>query len=750
MRPQCIVPVVLLLNVIAIAWCDRASAQADTTQVRTSVLRGSVRVAKTLAPVIGARISVTGTTLGAVAKADGSYRISNIPVGHYILKVTALGFDPAIVEAVVGSGHQSVVDIEMTESAIKGDTITVQGSREFQAINSAAVVSVTPFSIQDVNRYAAAFQDPSRMANNFAGVLGRGTTNNYIVVRGGSPMELLWRLDGIDILNPNHLGKNGSTGGLVSAINSNMLGNSDFLTGAFPAQYGTKMSAVFDLRTRDGNTERYEGLAEISFNGLEGMAEGPVPGLNGSSFVIGYRHSTLDVLHQLGILDYNTLPNFDDAMAKVRLRVSDNDLINLTGLWGKASIDARNTSNEEIGKGSGVLAYGLDWQHLFSSSLVAHLLVNHSGNTFDEGISGSTESVSIGLNTARFTLLYLPTPSFNVECGAAYQPFMTTIPSLSYPYNGDTTINTTFAQGYVTASWHPIAPIALNAGMFWQYIDYDTSSSFEPRASISWSPSEEHSFALAYGIHRQPQPLQFTQAEHIVAGYTFRPESDLLFKAEAYVKNYSHVPVHASVLDDYSFLNEGFASRIDYTDLMSTGTGKTYGAEFTFMKHYNDGYYITATASYVRQQFRGSDGILHWGAFDNRYIMNLVGGYDFHLGASTTLTLSEKFTVAGGGAYTPFVMDPNDSARFGMLDEAHAYSLHNPAYVRLDVNAEFHFNWAASSLTIYASVLNALNINNVMYRYFKTTYDELGNRHGEEVYDYDLPIVPVVGLRYEF
>lgn len=732
-----------MASVLAITSVSKLAAQSDSVEVRKGVVRGIVISGQSKQPVPKARITIESTKLGAIASVNGEYRIENVPVGHYLIKAQSLGFSPLVQEVIVTSAHQTVLSFELNETAIRGDSIVVSGNRTFDPINSAAVISATPFTIQDVNRYAAAFQDPSRMAENFAGVYGRGTTNNYIVVRGGSPIELLWRLDGIEVSNPNHFGKNGSSGGLVSAINTSMLGNSDFLTGAFPAQYGTKLSAVFDLHTRDGNSETIEGSAQLSFNGMEAMAEGPIPVSTGSSFLVGFRHSTLSFLHEIGLLDYDELPDFDDAMAKLHLVITDRDNVNLTGLWGNAKLKATYTSGEEIGNGSKILVGGLNWQHIFNDELIANLRVNHVANSFSEGLSAGNESVSIWTNTVKAELSFIPVNALTIETGLAaqrtnfvlHQPLFT-------DFFLDTTQRTSLYQAYLNCNWHIIPEVILNAGIYHQYIAYDSGSSYEPRISLAWSPADEHSIAIAFGLHRQPEPLKFATAKHYVVGYTYRPSSDILLKVEAYQKDYSDVPIHEHSLDSYSFLNVGYADRIDFEDLVNKGVGKVYGAEFTFLKHYNEGYYLTTTASYIRQQFAGSDGITHWGTFDNIYILNILGGYDFQLGASSMFTLSEKFTIAGGGTYTPFDMARSDTAGYGIIDSARGFSARNPPYIRLDVNAEFHFNWSKTSMTIYASILNALNIQNIVFRRYRFG--------GELGYEYDLPIIPILGIRFDF
>src|SRR5579883_1719939 len=640
---------------------SQAHSQADSLARKTSTLRGTVTAASTGLPIIGARVKVLTTKLGGITNSTGEYRIQNMAVGHYSVTVTSNEFASQTQEVVVTSAHQAVLDFSLQERrSEKGDTLNVYGTLALTPVNPFALSSVTPFSVEDVNRYAAAFQDPSRMAENFAGVYGRGSTNNYLVVRGGSPTELLWRLDGIDIPNPNHFGKNGSTGGLVSAINSAMLGNSDFFSGAFPAEYGTRLSAVFDLHTRNGNTENTEGRLEASLNGLEALAEGPLPKLEGASYLVGYRHSTIEVLRNVGILssDYTDLPDFDDAMLKLHIPAGERNQINMTGLWGAAHVNVQSTTNEELGSGSGILVGGIDWQHLYSDALLGHVYVNYAGNRYEEGLGyfSGTEKVYTGYTTAKTTLTYTPNAFHSIEAGASAQRGNYELQNID-GYRFDTSFYSNDYTAFLNWNWRIAPPLVLNTGVFSQYMYWhlpwiasqfvvtDSTWTLEPRVSLAWSPEEAHTFSLAFGIHEQPEPFAFTKAAHYVAGYTFRASDDLLIKAETYLKHYTDVPIHASTLDDYSLLNEGYASRIDFSDLTNKGTGRTYGAELTVLKHYSSGYFVTGTASLVRQEFAGSNGIWHFGTFDNVYILNAVSGFDIALSPSSMMTLGEKFTI---------------------------------------------------------------------------------------------------------
>ncbi len=189
-------------------------ADEQTQYVQT--IKGNVVNAKNLLPVVGASISVVGTKLGAYTTKEGNFRIPNIPIGRYSIKVTAIGFEPRIFNLLLTSGKESVLNVQLNEDVVRlQELVVTEKKANFKPINESVIVSATEFSIDDVQRFAGSRMDPARMAQNFAGVLGANDTRNDIIIRGGSPIELLWRIDGLDIPNPNHFATQGATGGPV-------------------------------------------------------------------------------------------------------------------------------------------------------------------------------------------------------------------------------------------------------------------------------------------------------------------------------------------------------------------------------------------------------------------------------------------------------------------------------------------------------------------------------------------------------
>ena len=203
----------------------------------------------------------------------------------------------------VGTGKELVLKIELTESitALDEVVITAGSDNKAEAFNEMATVSARSFSVEETKRFAAGISDPARMITAYAGVTGNGGDDqNAIVIRGNSPRGLLWRLEGMEIPNPNHFASEGTSSGGISILSSNTLARSDFFTGAFPAEFGNALSGAFDIMLRNGNNEKRETALQASVLGLEAALEGPINN-KGASYLINYRYSTLALFTRLGI-----------------------------------------------------------------------------------------------------------------------------------------------------------------------------------------------------------------------------------------------------------------------------------------------------------------------------------------------------------------------------------------------------------------------------------------------------------------
>ncbi len=250
------------------------------TKAQTQIVRGLILDTDSKMPLPNVSVILLGSQpiIGTVSDVDGRFRLEKVPIGRHSFQFQSLGYKSQTMNNVmVTSGKEVVLELSMVESVETLEEVVVVASEAKELpINEMAKVSARTFSLEEVTRFSGGRNDVARLATNFAGVSSANDSRNDIVVRGNSPTGLLWRVEGLPVATTNHFATFGTTGGPVSALNTNLLKTSDFLTGAFPAEYGNANAAVFDVKFRNGNTEKYEFTAQMSaFSGLELMAEGP-------------------------------------------------------------------------------------------------------------------------------------------------------------------------------------------------------------------------------------------------------------------------------------------------------------------------------------------------------------------------------------------------------------------------------------------------------------------------------------------
>ncbi|MGA2823876.1 MAG: carboxypeptidase-like regulatory domain-containing protein, partial [Bacteroidales bacterium] len=341
-----------------------------------STIRGTVADRSTQVPLAGATIILLNSDplAGTTTDANGNFKLPNVPIGKRQLKVSYVGYVPFITEVLnVSSGKETIVVIPLEETMITGAEVEIKGDyRKYGAINKMATVGVRSFSVDETSRFAGSYNDPARMAANYAGITSGVDNRNDIIVRGNSPMGLQWHIDGMEIPNPNHFAAVGTTGGPVTILNNNLLTNSDFFTGAYPASYGNALSGVFDLRMRAGNNEKHEYWFGIGWNGLEFGSEGPFSKKSRASYLFSYRYSLLDVLSRAGI-KLNVVPYYQDLNFKITVPTKKAGVFTIEGIGGLSFIelfDSRKKQSdwmfpdygEDLSNGSNLGVIGITYQ----------------------------------------------------------------------------------------------------------------------------------------------------------------------------------------------------------------------------------------------------------------------------------------------------------------------------------------------------------------------------------------------------
>lgn len=279
---------------------------AQTGTVPLQTVRGTVIDKQIQSSLPGAIITIVDLQpiKGAASDVEGRFRIQDVPVGRHTLKITMMGYDELILNIDVNSGKETVLKIEMVEKITSTNEVVIQATVDKEKPqNEMSTVSSRTFSVEETQRFAAAVNDPARMAMAYAGVQAAGDGGNNIVIRGNAPNGLLWRMEGVEVPNPNHFSSVGTAGGAISILSAQLLTNSDFMTGAFAAEYGNALSGVFDLKLRPGNNEKREFTFQAGVLGFDFAAEGPLSHRHNGSYLINYRYSTLSLLNNIGVLE---------------------------------------------------------------------------------------------------------------------------------------------------------------------------------------------------------------------------------------------------------------------------------------------------------------------------------------------------------------------------------------------------------------------------------------------------------------
>jgi len=719
----------------------------------------------------GVTVNIENAASSALTDDKGAFQLVNIPVGRQNLKATAVGYDEAVITNVeVTSSKEVVLEIKLKEKVTKMEEVIVKsGKSKNRALNEAAVVSARQLSTDEAFKYAGTRNDPSRMAQNFAGVSGTNDGRNDIIIRGNSPAGVLWRMDGIDIPNPNHFSTLGATGGPVSILNINTLKNSDFITSAFPSQYGNAIAGVFDVRLRNGNAAKHEFTGQMGFNGFEFGAEGPVSRSSGSSYLIDYRYSMVAALQKMG-LKFGTgaaTPYYQDLTFKINLPTAKAGTFSIFGLGGESHIhflpesqgdDNLYSSNDGTQRDrnfkslTGVI--GISHQYFYNSNTSSRTTFAISGFSakYNEDIveEGKENRRAFLRNSGQ--LKYSFSHSFNKKFSAKNQlsaGFVADINKLTlrqdYIKDGDSLLSilldaketAVLLKGFINWNHRFTDKLSANAGVYAQDFTVNNSISIEPRWNIKYQLKSNQSIALGAGLHSQTQPLEvyfyqtqnnngsitltnnkldFVKSVHAVLGYDVNLTKHFRLKAELYGQYIYNAAIEKTP-SSFSMLNSGSDFGLpDKTNLVNNGKGYNYGIELTAERFLHDGYYYLLTVSLFESKYKGSDNVWRNTAFNSNYVVNALGGKEWRLNNKTVFGIDTKITVTGGQRYKPFDVQASKNAGYIVYNDHEAYSLQNDAYLRWDLKFSYTRNLKSVTQKWYIDLQNLTNKKNIYIR----------------------------------
>lgn len=764
-------------------------------QNNTQNIRGVVTDKLSQTPLTGVVVQIASIQKSSSSDENGNFTLSNIPPDRYDISATFLGYKTiTIPNVVVTSGKEVIIDIAMEESYKQIGEVLVKANNKEGTVNKLATVSARTFSMEEVNRYAGGRSDPARLAANFAGVSAPDDSRNDIVIRGNSPVGVLWRIDGMNVTNPNHFASVGTTGGAVSALNTNLLKNSDFFTSAFPAEYGNATAGVFDLGFRNGNNKKSETTLQMGvITGLEATTEGPFSKKSDASYLIGYRYALAGVAQTLGVdIGTTATPSYQDLSFKINSGKSKFGKFSLFGILATSTIEiAGGNSNTLYGNGnqvdfaSKIGIVGLNHikqinakSYVSTTAGLNYSSTDQTGYSYDRPTSTSfiKEVNNVAKTSYNFSTSYNSKINARLFFKAGIQDEIIGLDLFyksknmildSYQQIWDYNSSTNFAQAFAHLKYGLTEKLNLNAGVHAQQFFLNNSTAIEPRLGLTYLVTNKSSLNFGYGLHSQMQPinvyflqstdangttvynnknLDFTKSHHVVLGYNIQPFNDWRIKSEVYYQSIYNVPV-TSFSSSYSMLNTGSTFKTDLQDsLVNSGTGENYGMELTLEKFFSKGYYGLFTSSIYSSKYVGSDGIERNSAFNGKYVFNILAGKEWKVGAQKRNKFSAdiKFTNAGGRAYTPIDLIASNATGREQLS-TDAYSSYYDNYYRLDVKVGFVLNSSKRKLSQSFSLdlQNVTDHDNV----FSMSYD---NRMQTLNTTYQLGFFPNVIYKLQF
>ena len=776
---------------------------------QTGVIKGTVIDKQSEISLSGATIELLNVknSIGSVTDQNGYFILKNIPVGRQTIRVSYIGFETVTIpNIVVSSGKNAILNIRLTEGFNQLDEVILTPETDKdRSINKLAEVSARQVVVDEINRFSGGRGDIGRLASNFAGVSAPDDNRNDIVIRGNSPSGLLWRLEGIPIPSPNHFATLGTTGGAVSAVNSNLLKNSDFFTSAFPAEYGNAIGGVFDLGFRKGNKDDYEFNAQVGvFTGIEALAEGPF-GKNRGSFVIGARISLASVAG-IGIGQTNAVPNYGDVSFNIDFGKSKLGSFSLFGILSSSNIDFIGDNidedeedairDEDTFVNSNISVIGLKHQirigeksflrTVIGNSIAENELTNNRFINLDTPEERVLPFTMVNSSETRTTFSTLFNSKINSKVTLRTGVLIERLGIESFTRSreeqsdndgdgdpdfftfSDSDENLTLIQPHIQGRFRLSEKITLNAGVHGLYSSLNNQFAIEPRASLRYKISSNQSISFGYGLHNQPvalpilffnedingtliqtnRDLEFVTSNQFVLGYDVKFSDNWRGKVEIYHQDITNAAVEAFP-SSYSSLTEGanFIFDQDRVSLVNEGTGFNQGIEFTLEKFFSQGYYTLLTASFFESKFEGSDGIERNTPFNNQAVLNLLAGREIAVGKSdkNALFFDTRISFSGGRFVTPIDLEASREAGFQVLREDLAFSDRNPDFFRWDVKFGFKINSKLKkrSHQFFIDLQNITNRENISGRGF--------NRFTNEVDEFEqIGFFPDFGYRFQF
>jgi hypothetical protein len=671
-----------------------AGAQISQTNQAVQTIRGQVSDVASGEPMIGVTITVeNGTTWATVSDVDGNFEIKNVPVGRHSVRASYIGYEPVLLkEQLVSSGKELVLTLRMRESISElGEVVVKPRVNKQLPLNEMAQVGARMFSVEEASRYAGGMADPARTASMFAGVATGGATNG-ISIHGNSPQMLQWRVEGVEVPNPNHFAEiTEAGGGVFTSLNGTVLANSDFLTGAMPAEYGNALSGAFDMKMRVGNNTKYEHAVQVGTLGVDFASEGPLGKNTKASYLVNYRYSFLEIAKKLHAINMeNETLDYQDLSFKFNMPTSKAGTF---AVWFTGLVDNYENNAADVSEWETLWDMNDSWSRQRSCALgINHTYRFKTGGTLHSSLAFTGAYRKLGIDDYDEMMNQMPdmlgrnsqwnviistqhqhkfSSRYTMQNGFEHQhlDFHTWLDYIKviggplyriYESEGNTGLTRLYTNHKVALS----SRLSAVAGVNVMWFNLNNQWLVEPRVSVQYKTSPSSTISLAYALNSRKEStdtyfvtggynedLGLTRSHHISASFAQRLGENAMLKIEPYWQWLFDVPVEQGTT--YSILNHS----LFYQDraLVNEGAGRNYGVDLTLERYLKDGLYGMLTATLFKSEYRDAQGEWHHTRHDRGWITNILGGKEWMVGQGrkNVFGLNGRLTMMGGDRYTP-------------------------------------------------------------------------------------------------
>ena len=679
-------------------------------------IKGSVTDAITGEALIGAAVKVAELKdAGGITNIDGEFSITITQPGRYTIETSYMGYEPSVLKEVLVAGAKDVVlDITLRESSTDMNEVVIKPRvNKESTVNPTALVGGMMLSMEEASRYAGGYNDPARLVTAFAGVAGQGDGNG-ISVHGNAPQFMQYRLEGVEIFSPNHFADLYSAGfGMVSALNSNVITNSDFFVSTFNSSYNNALSGVFDVRMRTGNNSKFEDGIQVGSVGIEWTSEGPISKKNNSSFIFNYRYGFSTIARKLKLIDtYGSQYDFQDLSFKLNFPTKKAGTFSAFALgfidksW-DVELDIKDihsiydASDQEGSLYNALLgaSHKIHFDNKWTWRTTAAYNMQHNKVDMEYwGLNFDANHKPIGFEGKDYPFSYLKQNEdravFNTELSKQINPrwllqlggeyshrffdlnFRTAEnvyePVSPTPYYA-TKDNTGLASIFWSNLWKPADNLSFNIGLSGSYFLLSKDFSIEPRASMKWEPGKRHSISLGYGLHSMIEKLDayffrnadgtmankdlgLSKAHHLLTTYMYKFTDNLNLRFNAYYQYGFDTPVG---INGSTFCTVNRLFNYIEEPLVNEGNTRNYGADITLEHYMSRGFYGQVNGSLFKSEYRGLDKKWRNQLYDRGYMVKVLGGKEWMIGKrkQDVFNVSVKYTLQGGLRHTPIDVD---------------------------------------------------------------------------------------------